>query len=414
MKTARYFQFFGSLGFKAVITAMLTIAIGIPAVAPFLFGFQVLTMFNTGGAPMFMFSSVLDISTFTFTADELRSLKEMVKEAIYSKPTVEEYLTVETDIVAKSKIGILGKFGLVGKKGRLGSNPTPTNEAITGSIEKEWDPRPYSMRIEESYEDVLNSLAIFLQQKGIKRADMTETDYVDFIEERLKDAMWEAVLRHAWFDDVDMANTNDSPAGTLAAGVNVDYFNVIDGYFKQLLDITVTDPNRRVEIAKNSEATYNDQAFDDTDVTNKVATKFYANLLTQADMRLRGDKTKLILSTQSLVDQYIDELESQQVSDSFIKIENGMTIVKRRGVTIVAFDFWDRYIQTYFNDGTKYYLPHRAVLMTKDNFRIGFEDDTALTTLNVFYDQYHRVNVYEFEGMIDVKIVEDYKVQFGY
>lgn len=413
MKTARIFQFFGSLGVKGFVAVMFAAILGLPGIAPFLFGVQVLSMFNT--APVLMYASVLDIGTFTFTQDELRDLREMVKEKLFDKPTVEQYLTVETDIVAKSKIGILGKFGLVGKKGRLGSGTVaPTGEQISGSVEKTWDPQPYSMRIEESYTDLVNSLAIFLQNKGTKRADMTDTDYVAFIEERLNDAMWEAILRIAWFNDTDMANTNDSPAGVLLAGIDVDYFNIIDGYFKQLIDIATTDTNRRVTISRNSQSTYANQRFQTADVTNKVATKFYADLLTTADYRLQGDSSKFILSTMSLVNQYIDELEQSSVSESFIKIENGMTIVKRRGVTIIGFEFWDRYIQTYFNDGTKWYLPHRAVLMTKDNFRIGFEDESALTSLNVFFDQYHRVNVYEFEGMIDVKIVEDYKVQVGY
>lgn len=416
MKPLRILHLAGSLSFKFVMACMIAIVIPVSSsiAVPVLFGVSAISIFNTGPMPSGMFASVIDISTFTFSPDELRSLREMIAEKVFGKPGVGEYTTIYKDIVHKQKIGLLGRFGLVGKTGRLGCDPNPTGEAITGSSEKQWDPQPVSMRIEECYDDVISSLAIFLQNKGVNRADMTDTEYFEFIEMRLEDALWEMIIRLEWFSDADAANVTASPAGNITTGVDVDYFNAFDGYFKQLFDICTTDTARRVTISKNAQTTYANQAFNSTDTTNKVATNIYRDLTTRADFRLRDAKDKIILSTMSLVDQYAEELRSVGVDASYNRIEKGYSELKFDGVRIIGLSVWDRYIRTYEDTGTYWNKPHRALLMTKSNFATGFEDANVLQTLKVFFADYQRKNVYEMEGMMDVKILEDYMIQFAF
>ena len=122
----------------------------------------------------------------------------------------------------------------------------------------------------------------------------------------------------------------------------------------------------------------------------------------------------MIICTQSLADQYENELEAQGIDESFKYIQPGISTLERKGVKIYAFSFWDRYIQTYFDNGTKYYLPHRAVMTTKEQLAIGVEDSNSFQQFDIWYDKKSK-NVYiDLMFKNDAKVLEDYMVQVAY
>jgi hypothetical protein len=358
--------------------------------------------------------AIITPADFTWNGKEVMSLSEAIIEKAYSKPALSDVHTLVTGIKAKQQIAFLSRIGLVGKKHTNGTcEPTASTQSSTGS-EKFWDPAMIEDRFTECWDNFRESFFIWGLKNGIKKGDLTGTDAWNFMKEVISDAQAEAVLRLAWFGDTAAANYNDSPAGVITNGVDTDFFSPFDGLFKQLFAIGTADSNRLNAIAQNAEATYANQRFDSTDTTNKVVSTLFRSMITSADYRLRDQSDIRIYCTQSLADQYVTELEAQGQEPAFEIITNGISRLTRNGVEIIALNFWDRYINSYQNNGTKWYRPHRAVLTTKSNIQIGCEEESNLSELDPFYLKKEKQFVVDFAFNMDAKVVEDYLVQLAY
>ena len=95
-------------------------------------------------------------------------------------------------------------------------------------------------------------------------------------------------------------------------------------------------------------------------------------------------------------------------------VQNGVSVLKRRGVTIYAFDFLDRTILADFNSGTALYRPHRAILTTKQNLQIGLDAMSSMSQWSMYYDEDDETNNIKAKYKIDAKIVVDHMIQAAY
>lgn len=355
---------------------------------------------------------IIDPSDIAFNGEEVKTLNDTVFEDVFKKEALTAIHTVLGGIKAKKQIAILGKLGLIGKV-QSGCKPD-VNPAEIGMSEKFWDPAYIEDRFNQCWKDLQESFFVWSLNSGINKADLTGTEFAEFFSIRLMDALEEAVWRLAWFSDKDADVVTASPAGTLTAGTNKAFFNPIDGFFKQLFAIASSDATKKVTITKNSGANYAGQKFDDTDTTNKVAEKIFEGLKYGADFRLRGENNAVILCTQSVADQYARELRSRNIDNSYDRIEGGYNALYFEGIPIIPINFWDRSIFQYFNNGTKLHLPHRAVLMTKENFQIGTEEESNFGEFDAWYNKDAKEYNVDIAFNIDAKIIEDYKVMVAY
>lgn len=356
---------------------------------------------------------IINPSDLTFNGKEVQALSEAIMTEAFESPSLNEFHTIVTGIEAKQQIAILGLFGLVGKTS-TGCAPDENPGQITNS-QKFWNPAYIEDRFAQCWKDLKATFFIWGLKHGVKKADLTSTDFANFLEDRLKIALKESVFRIAWFSDTAIANYNDSPAGVLKNGISEAYFNAIEGLWKQIFAIMTAAPKQYVAISKNTGANYAAQEFDDTDTTNQVVTKMFRKMLTKADTRLSEQSNPVFVVTKSVADQYQSErLQATGIEPAYTRVEDGWDVLKVGGKTIHAFSFWDRMIQSYFDSGTKYHLPHRAILTTVENIQIGTEEESNLAELNPFYDETLKKYYVDFGYNIDSKIIEDYKLMAAY
>jgi len=154
--------------------------------------------------------------------------------------------------------------------------------------------------------------------------------------------------------------------------------------------------------------------FTSTDTTNKVVINALQNMLYGADLRLRERGDLVYIVTQSVADQYSKELKAANVAFTTERYENGISVLKSDGIEVISFSLWDRIIKAYYDNGTTYYLPHRAVLTTKENLVIGFDSMGAMADFDVHFDRVTKKNYIDFQINMDAKVVEDYMVQVAY
>lgn len=351
-------------------------------------------------------SNIIDLASITWNGEEVKSFNEAVKELTFAKPDLTEFHTVQTGIVAKKQIVFLGLLKKVTKKD-AGCSSTPTNGEISAS-QKFWDPETVKVYLSECYSNLEGNFMVYAKKLGLDQADLTGTEWASFLAERTSDGMLEDAFRIVWFNDKDAANVDDSPAGAITSGVDVDDYNIIDGLWKQIFDIVAADSSRKVAISENSGVSKTAQDALATDRAYLV----YNALLTKADYRLRTQPDQIIISTQSLLDNYINYLESKSVVFTLENIVNGIQRVAYRGIVIYGFNFWDRTIRADFDNGTTWDLPHRALYTTKSNLVVGV--DSADMSFKQWFEMKDETTNLRGMYKIDAKVMEDYLIQAAY
>lgn len=342
-------------------------------------------------------------NTLTFTGEEVRSLADVFITEVFEKPELTAIHSFDDNIVTNKDIGISGRISKITKLDPgCGAGVTNKSAGLSG---KEWLPKQTKIWLQMCHTEIEATFMVYLKNRGIRYADVTDTDIADFVIDLMTDAAIEDVWRIAWFNQLTPAN--------LTAGTDVTDYNIINGFWHQIYAIVAADATRLTAGfgTANGQATF---ALQDSNLTGTNVKDTYAAMLTGADYRLQGAPDKVILSTQSALNKYMDYLESQAVPASFEKIEGGFSVLKRRGVDIIGINQWDRTIRTDYSDGTKYYLPHRAVLTTKRNIRIGMDDIGAIAEFDVFYDKMTESNNFKGGYKIDAKIIQDYMIQVAY
>jgi hypothetical protein len=397
-----------SIGLMAVLIALFTPVTSLAIAVCGVVGATLLSS-NLSANSLFAIITPADL---TFNGEELKSLQEATFEDVYTNPEISKFHKVVPSIKAQKQIAIMGLLSMVGKSGK-GCDPT-SDTATIGMSEKFWTPAKNSIRLEACGDDLLDTFFVWGTNNGVEKADLTSTDFMNFVQERLKFANLESLFRIAWFGDVDHATVTDSPAGVLTTGTDVTMFNHINGIWNQIYSIVASDSTKKVAISRNGQSTFANQNFDSTDTTNKVVSGYLQSMRFGADYRLREKANLVYVCTQSVADQYEKELLNANVAYTTERLENGMTVLKSGGIQVIGWNLWDRIIRTNFSDGTKYYQPHRIVLTTTDNIQIGLEDANSFAGMDVFYDKKSKKNFIDVEYTLDAKLVQDELVMVAY
>lgn len=359
--------------------------------------------------------AVFNPNTLDFTKEEIKEISSAVFERVYANPVLNDFFQIQNGIKKDLQIAILGRMSTMVGAGSGGCAPTASTVAIPLS-QKVWSPKTVSDRLAFCWtDDVKGTFFQWGTKNGVAKEDLTSTDFANFIIERLEDAMDEMHQRLAWFNDVDAATTTDSPAGVITAGTNLAYFNKIDGAWKQLFAIGTADANRISTglATKNGQSTFALQKFNTTDRTNLVVSNTIDEMMKDRDERMESGDIILAV-TKSVWDQYRSELKFANVSFTTERLENGIEVLYADGVEMHKYSIWDRIIRQYFSDGTKYYLPHRMVMYDKENLRIGTEEESTFSEVDIFFDKVTKKTYFDFQFDIDVKVIEDYLVQMAY
>lgn len=352
--------------------------------------------------------AILTPAQLTFNGEEIRSIREAILEAVFTKPAISEFHTIYEDIVTTKQIPFLGRLGKI-TRADAGCSSSPLSAGITMS-EKFWEPQRFEIWLQECYTNLEDTFFVWSKQRGLNEPDLTGTDFASFLVERITDAMAEDAQRIAWFGDKDAASIDDTPTGKLSTGVSALDYNVIDGFWKQLFTIGTANPSQVYSISENALSTF---ALQDALATDRAYLVFQ-NLMNKADYRLRSATNKVIIATQSLVDNYASYLESKSNDASFIRIEEGFSVLRYRNQNIIGYDLWDRYIRADFSNGTKYDLPHRAVYTTVSNLALGVDQASALADLDQWFEKKEKTTNFRGGYKMDAKVLESYMVALAY
>jgi hypothetical protein len=350
--------------------------------------------------------STLNLDALHFTADELRSLNELIVTAILEAPGLATYHSLVTGIKNDKRIGIIpGTFGLVGLAAQA-CNPVAHCYQLTAS-EKTWEPRYIEVIIDMCVDELADSLMRFYINCG-NPYDLTNTEVFAFLQTILARDLAKAVFRHAWFGDQAAANV---PVGNITAGVPVGFFNIINGFWQQMAVIYAANPLQLQAMPGNNQATY---ALQGT-VATPLATFNAVNALIDAAVtELSIQPDRILLVTRSVFDRLRRQLQALGTAfQDYRLMVNGIEFATWDGIQIYSVPLWDEIIRAYENNGVRWNDPHRVVYTTKSNLNIGFTCTSALENINTSYDPRSRYNRIEATDAMDAKIYDDRLLMVG-
>jgi hypothetical protein len=350
---------------------------------------------------------------------QITSLSEALFQAFFNDPALTSMVNVQEGIKVNTQLLIFDRHtGLSGKK--ITACPTPTNTTLGLNVsEKTWTPTYIGDRFAECWTVLQGTCLQWMLKNGIEKQDLTATEYAAFLEEQLQDTIAEVFQRIFWFGDAGIvAGTGNN----LAAG-EVAFFNMLDGIFAQLFDIVTATPARLSTTGistVNAGVSYAAQKFSAADVTNQVVSKALDSVWYDASIKLRSvAKSDLMyLVTQSVQDQWEKERKAVSGLDlPYMRQENGQMTATWNGIQVMPVQLWDRMIASYFGDDAKPVkstLPHRVILVPKNNLLLGVETVGAMGELEIFHDKVSRSLIADYGASMDAKIGINEMIQATY
>nr|DAK56636.1 MAG TPA: major capsid protein [Bacteriophage sp.] len=340
-------------------------------------------------------ATVLDFSKFSFTAEQIRDINELLYDEVMQAPEISLIHTIHPNIVFDKEIGFIGEGGLVGVAGQ-GCDPTAQDWKI-GTRTVKWTPKSWEILIEDCWKDLESTCAVYALKQGVDVSDFSTTDYYAIVVQVLSVAIKKFIVRLAWFSDTDAKNV--SANGVITNGVDTKYFSIIDGFWKQIIAQTTVNAAQRVAIAENTGATYAQQELSPTSVANYLKALKY-----KASMVLRSMTDAIVPCTQSVYDAWEQYNQGKEIESLYTKLIDGTETLKAYGMTLMPQPIWDEMIAKYENTGTKLNNPHRAVLTTKDNLNIGVDKESSFEDMRIWYNPDSRKVKTEMMGKADAKL----------
>jgi hypothetical protein len=364
--------------------------------------------------------AIITPSQLTFNGTEVRTFAEAVIQRLYTYPALNQYSTIVPNVKAKTQIALLGHMSKVSRldPGCGTGQYTPT----IPMSQKYFNPVDLKIWIQTCWKDFLATFMVYYEREFARKPDLTVTEiFTQWLVGDTENAMLEDAVRIAWFADTAIA------AGNLTNGAaDVPNYNQLDGYWKKIFAIMAANTSQRVTITQNAATTQAGQQFSATDTTNKVATTYFQNLIFGADTRLRADPNAIILTTQSLADQYLRERMSftnipesyTLVQDANGKVVNGLLGLNIMGVPVYVISEWDRVIPDFANpvNAGAYYLPHRAIYTLKTNLQQSLDGGSLddQTVWNIWYSNDTELSNIKALYKTDVQVIEDYLIRAAY
>lgn len=339
-----------------------------------------------------------DLIQFGEAKENIRSVNELVWDYLYKHPDFNAVLAVRNDIKVNRQVGFITGYGEVGVKD-TGCNSEAQNWSISTS-QMTWTPVPIEIFFKECAAELEETLAQYDRDVNNNRYDLTGTPYAIVIAEVLLEAVVEFIWRATFFADTDAENVADG--GLINDTYDVKFFNMFDGLFKQMETQITAAPAQGVAIAANTAAT---KAAQLANLTPEMAYNTLSALVDTVPMEIRDARDLQILVTQSVATAYKNYLSGiNGTPQQYDNLVNGMQALYIDGIPVIPIRSWDRIIRKYYDNGTTYYKPHRALITTKSNLNVGFESPNSFREVSIKYDWNTKTTGFRILDAMDAKL----------
>lgn len=324
----------------------------------------------------------------TFTDCDRVLLRDLVNMSVLQYGDLSLLLEVNLGVLKGDKMGFVGRIDMIGENAPM-CDPD-WNTTNIAAEEKTWNLGPFMITETICADDYDKTIARYTMRTQTERADLTGTDIVTIVlfpavEQGTIDGIWRCIFH----GDTAFATVTDGGIFSNTLQGQDKFFNMTDGLWKQLFTAVPTGSEHHVPIAAN-EATSKAAQYADI-FQPGVATGIFRNLIYQASPILRQQPDAQIIATQSLADALAADILQSNVGSAGqwdAMFDGSLTTATRfLGVPILANPKLDEMIQRYNDLGATYYRPHRAVYAAKQQLNAGFQGDSLLPDIDIWFDR---------------------------
>lgn len=323
------------------------------------------------------------VASFAEIANHNRLITDL-KEAIKNKLFYEEadaFFRIQPGIKGGQQVVALDSLEYVTKK-ETGCGQDADSFAIDG-VAQIWEPQLAKVNIKMCYSEFMDAFTRWGLANGYDIHKLDESNFFQFIQDLVVDAMKSDFIRLALFGDADIA-----AQAILGDANKAAYYDVLKKGLIPTLQYFKTQPElagQFVSLAANAEA--------DRDAQMALAADYALNLYESLTDETYFD-ADMILSSYSLYKNYKNYLRrgagNIPLESSKQQVQDGMDSLKFDGEQLVYSKFYDKKRKEDFtkdNGGGSdvTHLPHFALYTKKDNLVIGVDDVNALTDLRLEY-----------------------------
>ena len=343
------------------------------------------------------------LRNFDFNGVEITSISELVWERLLQLEDYRKIFSIHENIKVDTRVGFVGEGGLVGVADQ-GCDPTAQSYNPAGRQLK-WEPVAWEVYVQQCYEDLEATVGAYALANGTRKTDLTKADIANFCTDLLMRSLAQFLHRFAWFGDKDVENATDD--GTLTDGVNKAYFNLVDGFWKQIMAQCTTNAGQLVKggiNTANAKTTKATQVLDNATVLADLEA-----MVDNAPARLLQSPDKAFLVTHSVYAAYKRALTTMELQGSWQMLQDGKQVLTFDGIPVIDMPWWDEHIKSYFDNGTVYDHPHRALLCPVGQTGIlglGCDSISNFSKLDIWYDKNSRNTRFLAMGSSDAKLLD--------
>lgn len=356
--------------------------------------------------------AVFDISAMSArTPQEATEVSQMIFKKIREDRTVQDLYSLITGIEFDQHIPIIGRLSDI-METKSGDCAFPEGGEVIVT-EKTWTPRT-ALQEQRLCKDATEAKFKFWQSNNsdlVARYDLTNSGELNYLIFLIEDAVKKAIMRIADFADTSASLVAGGGKITDALGASgVARMNTIDGLWKQFIAIGTANADQYVAISENALTTKTAQLA----LASDTAKNTFESMILGASEDVPQDA--VIMCTRSLYDNYFKWLVDNNF-DTAAAVETKdyrSVVLAQYGVTIIERRDWDRTIKAYFDNGTTYDLPHRAVYTSKENLLIGVPSEDSLSSFSSHYSEDLLKNIVREEIKLDAKVALDEAVMVAY
>jgi len=359
--------------------------------------------------------ATIDLSLLTaLNPKEKESFSAFVMETIKSLPQMGLLNTLYTGVQMKEQIVFASQFGKTGIKDAGTSRPN--TGAGTILTEKFWEPQPTGDTI-SLQQATVNGLFKAYYTKIAKYTDLYDmqgTEEFKFLGVLLAESAMQSLARITWLADKTVGAAGAGAAGLIDNATNQKFYNVIDGFWKQIFNEVLANKVKRYKVAENEEATTALQL----NLADYRAEAIFEGVWDNADSRLRFADGKYLAVSGKIFQNYRQGLQKKGIYTDLNLLMNGIPALMWNGVPVINMEnVWDNYSFADFVDNTTnnaYYLPNRVILSTPDNMPIGTLNEGDITSIDSYYEWVSRTGYLAYGYTIDAKLFEGYMASVAY
>jgi hypothetical protein len=300
-------------------------------------------------------TNILGTSGLTYGGKE--TMDVLIKPS-FLDPTLSSIFRIRTDIKSTEKMYQLNPLSYLTQAYTSCGLPDPSSGV--NITQRTLTTAALQIHTEECADVFTNTIFENWKKSGNDVNDLTGTEAAKIIEQITMNAAVRDAYRIACFGDTDISDTR---------------YTMLDGMWKLIFDNVESYCIDRVEYLT------------DGTLSAGNALTYLTNLYNNCDNVLASiaESEKHFLVTTQIYNNLLASYESAAgyTELQFENLTNGQKLVKFRGIEVVPQRSWSTYINSDFSNAQ----PHRIVYTTKDNWVLGVEKESDMTTFRNWYSQ---------------------------